>query len=259
MTDPQTTESISTRKGFLPSHYLIRVDDLHAAVADYRAAGFTVTWGGAPETAHNALIYFNGGGFLELFTMPDKGFRGAAMKTLVAIGAGIGYAPFRRVSGWLNARGFCDFALETPEPLGSTLELAKARGVRVSGLREASRAQQDGVVTRWELSACLDETLPFMMGPYTPPPDITAAARTHANGIDRLLGLVIRTPEVDGYRRTLAALLGLREDSAGPLVSDGFQFVVEPGDVFALAGVLVPRLPDPGAKLHGLELIEASA
>jgi hypothetical protein len=44
--------------GIVPSHYLIRVHDLAAAVADYQQAGFTVTRGSNPATAHNALIYF---------------------------------------------------------------------------------------------------------------------------------------------------------------------------------------------------------
>ncbi|MEM8769168.1 MAG: VOC family protein [Pseudomonadota bacterium] len=244
-------------KGFVPSHYLIRVDDLHAAVADYRAAGFTVTWGGDPEKAHNALIYFDSGGFLELFTLP-KGPVGLAMKLAAAIGGALGSAQLKRVSGWLNASGLCAYALETPEPLATTLAFAKERGVPVTGLRKMSRAQVDGEVTRWELSACIDEHLPFMMGPYMPAPKITQADKTHPNGINRLLGLVIRTPDVDSYRRTLADLLGLPADTEGPLVSQGFRFEVEAGDTFALAAVLVPRLPQAGAQLHGLPLKAAS-
>src|SRR5262249_54346468 len=48
------------------SHVLCTVDDIARAVADYTELGFTVEWGSDPRQAHNALIWFAEGPFIEL-------------------------------------------------------------------------------------------------------------------------------------------------------------------------------------------------
>ncbi|WP_373788558.1 VOC family protein, partial [Delftia acidovorans] len=49
-------------------HIVIAVQDLEAAVADYRALGFQVAIGGRHpgRTSHNALVVFADGAYLEI-------------------------------------------------------------------------------------------------------------------------------------------------------------------------------------------------
>ncbi|MEM7015979.1 MAG: VOC family protein [Pseudomonadota bacterium] len=165
-----------------PSHYLVLVNDLHQAVKDYEHAGFTVVWGSAPETSHNALIYFEQGGFIELFNPLPPGIKGQALKIAAAMGSLAGVPMMKRFKLWAGSPGLCDYALETHKALGPALEAAMQRGASFDKIRNFKRQQVDGTLTRWQLAVPLSPELPFVMGPYDPPPDITDADRTHQNG-----------------------------------------------------------------------------
>jgi len=54
--------------GLALDHVVIAVSELEAAMADYRALGFTVVAGGSHpgRTSHNALVVFADGSYLEL-------------------------------------------------------------------------------------------------------------------------------------------------------------------------------------------------
>src|SRR5205085_5346420 len=54
------------------SHVLCTVDDLGQAVQDFTDLGFTVEWGSDPRRAHNALIWFPEGPFIELAHFPES-------------------------------------------------------------------------------------------------------------------------------------------------------------------------------------------
>ncbi len=244
---------------FMPGHFLVRVEDLHQAVADYQAAGFTVVWGSDPQRAHNALIYFESGGFLELFNPDMPGPLKYLMPAIARMFAAFGNQLFARFSNWASARGLCDFAIETSESLADGAADARLRGARLSKIRDFSRVRADGVKTRWQLCMAHSRDLPFLMGPYSPPPTVSSAQRRHANGASRLLGLHVKTPEPGEYASELARLLGghaivSEHDSARRVTVGEFVFIITRGTRHKYAAVDIDQPPSPGARLHGLNL-----
>lgn len=244
---------------FRPSHYLIRVPDLAAAVHDYESAGFTVVWGSAPEKAHNALIHFESGGFLELFDPMASPLLAPIQRAAARVGKALGNPLLVRMHHWIHAEGLCDFALETTEALPMALDAARTRGVRPSRVMNASRTQADGTTTRWQLAAAHRPELPFLMGPYDPPPRIGPEQLTHENGLDRLAGLRIVDPDPHRYAEDLCRQLGGPESelagNRATVHAQGFDFVIEEGPRHRLVSILTQDPVPSTDKLHGL-LIE---
>ena len=77
-------------------HIVILVRDLQNATRIYQDLGFQVTYGGEhPGISHNALIPFQDGSYLELFSfLRPEGFAGHRWSPLLETGAGlIDFAP----------------------------------------------------------------------------------------------------------------------------------------------------------------------
>ena len=182
------------------SHVLYRVDDLPAAVADYRDRGFTVTWGGPPASAHNALIWFETGPFLELLLAPETGR---------AIPAAVPPAALQRFERWGEGPpGWCDLALETPDPaLDNVVASTRAAGIAITDPHPFSRTKPDGSVVRWQLAFPEDVSLPFVMSAYDPPQSGGVDDTSHANGTQGIERVVIASPDPEAYRRTLTGLM----------------------------------------------------
>ena len=49
---------------------ICKVNNIKEAVRDLEALGFSIEWGRAPERAHNALLWFKEGPFIEFFQLP---------------------------------------------------------------------------------------------------------------------------------------------------------------------------------------------
>lgn len=237
-------------QGFIPSHYLVRVDDLKQAVDDYKAAGFTVIWGSDPMKAYNAFIYFSKGGFIELFNPPVNG----VLKAIATVGALFGLSTLQRYQRWIKFRGFCDYALETESDLNDILanfDLAKARHIKREGV--------DGVLRDWDISLPKGSPyLPFVMGPYNPPLKISPESCKHENGISSLLGMSMSHPEPEHYAKQLAQLLKPAKLSQAAdcftVESSGFRIVIERGDMVVYRALVTDSLPPESSKLHGLRL-----
>ncbi|MEM7079996.1 MAG: VOC family protein [Pseudomonadota bacterium] len=246
---------------FLPSHYLVRVQNLHEAVADYEAAGFSVTWGSDPQRAHNAMIHFRNGGFLEIFNPRPPGAAGTLQKGVAAIGARLQQPLLVRLHRWQSSQGLCDYALESSAPLTEAAAQARQRGAQPGKIRDFSRRGADGIMTRWQICAAHSADLPFMMGPYDPTPQINEAQLTHANGIDQLRGMTLTTPNPKRYAEDLAALLGdaeiAREQDSTTVRCNAFKFVLNQGTEHRCEAMLTDHAPPPTAQLHGLRLLEA--
>ncbi|MYA18720.1 MAG: VOC family protein [Chloroflexi bacterium] len=203
-----------------PSHVLVRVEDLARSVAEYEAAGFTVQWGSDPETAHNALIHFREGPFIELFDPvpgdadPDE-FR-AQMPP--------------RVGAWLDARGLCEHALEGDRPMQAILEGLAARGIETGPAFGAERTGADGVTLRWSLTLPPRLDLPFVMSPYEPAPAIPEGDLRHANGLLRIASLEIESAQPLELAERLAAMLG----GGTPRAADGVVMVEVAGFTYRI-------------------------
>lgn len=240
---------------FHPSHYLVRVEDLHQAVADFQAAGFFVEYGSKPDKAYNAMIYFEEGGFIELFNPPLHGLKGRLQRSMAWLGAKLGHALLARFNRWVTYSGLVDFALESRVDLNVSLEAARQRGAIVGKIRDSSRIREDGVTTRWQLSIPDRAEAPFLMGPYEPPPDLSATMLAHSNGVRRLEGMIIATPDPQAYLERLARLVSDPVSANGSLTLHGFEIRVEAGANHEYRALLVDKAPARAELLHGLKLI----
>ena len=182
----------------IPSHVLVHVGNLARAVATYEAAGFTVRLGSDPQVAHNALIHFREGPFLELFDPVPAGADPDEFHARVP----------PRVGAWVHARGLCDHALEGSTSMKTILAGLAADRIETAPAFEAERTGADGVTLRWSLALPSRLDLPFVMSPYEPAPTIPESDRRHANGLLRLRTLEIESPGPSELAERLAAMLG---------------------------------------------------
>lgn len=173
-------------------HIVILVKDLDAAVADYRALGFTVTIGGehADGNTHNALIPFNDGSYFELIAFKRE-------------------APGHR--WWNNVQsgeGLIDYAL-LPSDAASDVAGIQARGLAYTGPTPGGRLRPDGQRLEWQIGEPPAAGLPFLCGDLTPRslrvPE--GEARIHANGVQGIAGVTIAVTDVNKAADQYAALL----------------------------------------------------
>ena len=232
-----------------PSHYLVRTPGLKQAVADYEKAGFNVTWGSAPEKAYNAFIYFEKGGFIELFDPPIPRF----LRGVAAAGAFLGVGLMQRYHRWSTTSGFCDFALETASPLDEAVQdkpLPKPR--------KMSRVQPDGVKVQWQLATPKDPFLPFVMGPYDPPLDVDESKTGHANGLRTITGLKINHPDPGAFAAGLAKLMPQGQLAASgddrTLTVNEFEMLIAKADKTQFTELFVGEDVPEVFPLHGLVL-----
>lgn len=161
------------------SHIICRVNNIADAVRDFKSLGFTIEWGSAPERAHNALLWFEQGPFIEFFQMP-KPF------TYLSFPLGLiyGRAAGDRWSCWSKAaEGWCDVALEpkhieNPErtdmeekyrELGRIKLAVNNTGISTSRIIKGKRTRSDGITVRYSLFAPMPVGLPFVVSHYDPP------------------------------------------------------------------------------------------
>ncbi|UHA73196.1 VOC family protein [Paenibacillus sp. 481] len=171
------------------SHIICKVDDITTVVRDYEALGFTMQWGSAPQRAHNALLWFEHGPFIEFFQIPTS-------LSLLSFPLGLiyGRAAGQRFKYWSKCtEGWCDVALE-PERVSSIemlngehpngehpnaeynrkeledIQLAvRQLGMPTSRIINGKRTRPDGNLVRYSLFAPKETELPFIVSHYDPP------------------------------------------------------------------------------------------
>ena len=166
------------------SHVLCKVDSIADAVADFTTIGFTVTWGADPKRAHNALVWFDEGPFLELFELP------VWMRALWPAMAPVrGRAAADRIVHWARpGEGFRDVALATAGPdLAAARAALTAAGLPVSPVLRGKRTRPDGQQVRYRFMAPRPARLPFVVSTYDPPQ--RPAHTVHPNGARRIGGV----------------------------------------------------------------------
>ncbi|MEN4546041.1 VOC family protein [Pantoea agglomerans] len=165
------------------SHILCKVDNLRDAVALLEQAGFSVQWGGKPEKAHNALVWFEQGPFLEFFELP-RAFRWLSYP----FGWRFGRAAGERLRHWaLAPSGWCDVALEPqqyqpadPLNLDRVSEHLRQHTLAGSRLVKGRRISANGEQVHYRFMALADRHLPFIVSHYHPLQ--RPAQINHANG-----------------------------------------------------------------------------
>jgi catechol 2,3-dioxygenase-like lactoylglutathione lyase family enzyme len=179
---------------FALDHVVIAVSDLEAAMADYRALGFTVVPGGSHpgRTSHNALVVFEDGSYLELIAWKSPN-------------------PAERwcVEHQEHGDGLMDFAL-LPEDTAAAIAAAKARGLALNGPIDGGRQRPDGVELKWQTGRQLTFDLPFLCGDVTPRalrvPE--GEVRRHPNGVRGIASVTVAVRDLDASIARYRALLG---------------------------------------------------
>jgi catechol 2,3-dioxygenase-like lactoylglutathione lyase family enzyme len=189
-------------------HIVILVEELEAAIADYRALGFTVQRGGthADGATHNALVGFADGSYLEIIAFLRR-------------------APEHR--WWRYAekshQGYVDFAL-LPHDTGEVVRAAQARGLAYQGPIEGGRVRLDGQRLVWQTGTPPTVELPFLCGDVTPRAlrVVEGDVRVHPNGVTGVASLSVVVRDLEASLARYAALLG-------PQVAQGVRPVAVAG------------------------------
>lgn len=206
------------------SHVLLKVDDLHQAVRDFRKLGFTVDYASAERKARHAHIWFSSGPIVELLSTPP----GASLMTVplnLAFGRGAG----ARMTRWARAtEGFCDAAV-----LAGREELRRAG--RVVNWK---RTKPDGSTTEFAFAYPRQDRAPFLVTPYDPPQH--PANVSHANGAERVSRVLVDVAPTD-------------RAEFDRITAGGGDFEIRDADVTAIRAVVLPGLKRPldPALLHG--------
>ncbi len=175
-------------------HVVIVVRDLAQAVADYSAAGFTVTPGGAHAdgATHHALIPFADGSYLELiaFKAPERPSSHQWWPRLA------------------QGEGLTHYALRSDD-LAADVARLRAAGIALSEPRDGGRTRPDGQALRWR-TAAFDGSfaLPFLIEDVTPrelrvPGGVAAE---HRLGVRGIAGLRVLADDPNAAAVPLAAL-----------------------------------------------------
>ncbi|ANY08115.1 VOC family protein [Pseudonocardia sp. HH130630-07] len=152
------------------SHVLVKVEDLHRAVRDFRDLGFVVHYATAERRARHAHVWFESGPIIEILTTPPGG-RFLRRPLDLAFGRGSG----ARMIRWARSgEGFCDVAL-----LAEDLDRPGV-GRRV----DWTRTTAGGATTRFSFAYPRHDRVPFLVTPYDPPQH--PATITHPNGATAL-------------------------------------------------------------------------
>jgi len=184
-------------------HAVIAVDDLDAAVQNYRALGFTVVRGGvhANRATHNALITFADETYLELLAATGE----PPIPGAIDFGA--------LLSG---GEGLAGYALRADD-LDAEIARLRAVGLAAGDAIPGERRRADGTVIRWKLALLDGGFAPFLIQDVTPREGrITRdpAVTTHANGAQGLRGLEIVVRELDAAAERYARLFGAPPEAA---------------------------------------------
>jgi Glyoxalase-like domain len=174
------------------SHIVCKVDDIRTAVSDFETLGFQVEWGSSPERAHNALIWFEQGPFLEFFELP----RWTALLRW-PFSFVYGRAAGDRLVRWASAKeGWCDLALEIDDTeLAATHSTLREAGLKISKVIKGRRTRPDGRLVHYQFLTTRPANLPFVVSAYDPPQ--RPARIAHPNGARAIARVRIGVSEMD--------------------------------------------------------------
>ena len=203
-------------------HVVARVDDLLAAVADYRRLGFEVFLGGehADWGSCNAIVPLADGTYLELITFPGPpgdGSRPGRFRELELQGRSRIEC---RILSWAAAdEGTVDLALLPADTAAEVGRLRRA-GLDYDGPLAGMRVRPDGQQVRWEMAVPDGLDLPFLCGDVTPRRLRVPGgpAREHGNGACGIAEAIIAVTDAEASRQRYRLLLGAdceRDPGAG--------------------------------------------
>lgn len=223
-------------------HLVIVVPELDAAIAAYRALGFTVVPGGRhPIGTHNALIAFTDGAYLELIAFFE---------------ANPTHRWYKRLQ---QGGGLIDVCMQTDDLRGD-LAAFRGAGVAIADPWPLSRARPDGYQLRWVLAVPQEHggVAPFLIEDETPRAERVPRLATHPNGVTGIHALTVAVDDPLTVRDWYGAVPGTkaapvdRDDLAavGTRVTTGphlLDFVTPEHAASPLSDWLASRGPSPYA------------
>ncbi|MDQ4043970.1 MAG: VOC family protein [Chloroflexota bacterium] len=201
-------------------HIVIAVHDLEQTIADYAAAGFTITPGGEHKhgISHNALVTFQDGAYFELIAFHDGG-EGHATHWPLTLRQG---------------EDMVDYALRTND-LEQELRELRANGLAYSDPKDGGRYRPDGQRVDWQTirygGGMAPSRLPFYCN------DLTerslrvpgGAQAVHANEVTGIAGVSVVVSDLAAASKDFAALTGdtgVEVQSALPDVAGARRFPI---------------------------------
>src|SRR2546423_2327298 len=162
-------------------HIVIAVNDLEAAIADYRRLGFTVVPGGRhPVGTYNGLVAFADGSYIELISFyrdnPDHRWWSALKK----------------------GEGLVDYCMRTDDLRGDTEKLRQA-GVHIDDPVPWSRARPDGYQLKWMLALARGRhrgVAPFLIEDVTPRDERVPHDVEHENGARGIAAVLVAVDDL---------------------------------------------------------------
>lgn len=186
-------------------HVIIAVDDLKAAMRDYRALGFTVVPGGihANRATKNVLITFADTTYIELLAATGE----PAVPGLVDFSALL-----------QQGEGLAGFALRADD-LDAEVARLRASGIAVGDAIPGERRRDDGTLIRWQLALLDGGFAPFLIQDGTPrhlriPRD--PALTQHPNRAQGLASIAITVRDPAAAVTRYAALFGAPRQRPSP-------------------------------------------
>ncbi|MEJ7901966.1 MAG: VOC family protein, partial [Thermomicrobiales bacterium] len=183
-------------------HIVIAVNDLDQAVADYTAAGFTVTPGGqhANGETHNALIAFTDGTYFEIIAWrtPDQPGDNTWWRRLQA------------------GEGFVDYALRVAD-LDVEIDRLRTAGLEVPESTPGGRLRPDGQSVEWQTVRLDPERHPSLPFYCHSTNDITlrvpsGQAAVHANGASGIHKIFIGVADLEQAAADYQIVAGISLD-----------------------------------------------
>lgn len=174
------------------SHVLYKVKDLHGAVKRFEELGFTVEYGADPKKATNAMIWFEEGPFLELFTTPNQSLLISIVSGILRL---IGKSTLAlRVKHYGQSKeGFCDWSIESEsQDITKWIEKTCSFGLKCQKVN-VKRMNVRGERLFWQLGAPASLDFPFLMSAYNI--DQRPKKIAHKNGAKSISMLTVGMPK----------------------------------------------------------------
>lgn len=165
-------------------HVILKADNFHQAVDDFRNAGFNVLYGSDPTIAHNALIYLQDNSFIELVNMAKvPGY--ALWLTRIGVFA-LMNSFFHRMGRWvIEDKPIFDYVIYS-----DAIETFHSKvSSQSSKLSVGRRTNHMGIEVQWHYFAPNNRQLPFVISDYIPrklPVENAAIHQNDARGITAL-------------------------------------------------------------------------
>jgi hypothetical protein len=214
-------------------HIVIVTNDLDTAIANARAAGFTVVPGGTHGSGitHNALIGFGDCAYLELIAPTEQGRS----------------AEHRWFGRLRNGGGLVDFCLLCKD-LAVEIAVIRARGLDYSKPFAMARVTPDGTRIAWSLSvppgATGEKGWPFMIEDTSPRAFRVPHAADqigHTNGTIGVAGITVLVRDVEESAKEYETILGARAQTLRSPLDDQRL-----GSILPL-GTMWIQLTEPGS------------